>query len=324
MRILLLVCQLIFIGAASAQSVTGPEYPNRPIKQIVPFAPGGAVDIVTRIVASKWQDFLGQPMVVENKSGAGGTVGAAEAAKAPADGYTVFSCGVASHGVSPALFNQLGYDAIRDFAPISLIGKTPNVLVVHPSVPARTLAEFVQYVKARPGKLNYGSPGHGTSAQMTMELFKLTTGLDLVHVPYKGGAPALAGVMAAEVTGMFGNLPEQVAAIKGGRTRALAVSTLQRNAQLPDVPTVAESGFSGFEVTVWYAACARAGTAKSVLAKLHATLLKTLALPEMRARLAEASVEVTPTSPEEMAAFVRTEIDKWTRVVREGNIPKQN
>jgi tripartite-type tricarboxylate transporter receptor subunit TctC len=262
--------------------------------------------------------------VVENKPGAGGTVGAAEAARAPGDGYTLFSCGVASHGVSPALYNKLGYDAVKDFAPVSVVGKTPNVLVVHPSVPARTLSEFVAHVKANPGKFNYASPGYGTSPQMTMELFKLTAGLDLLHIPYKGGAPALAGVMGAEVTGMFGNLPEQLAAIKGGKTRALAVSTLTRNAQLPDVPTVAESGFPNFEVTVWYAVCAPSATPKPVLAKLHSTLVKTLALPEMKARLAESSIDVTPTSQEEMAAFIRAEIDKWTRVVRDANIPKQN
>jgi tripartite-type tricarboxylate transporter receptor subunit TctC len=321
MRNLLLAAQLLLAAVAFAQES---DYPNRPVKQLVPFPPGGGVDIVTRIVGAKWQEFLGQPIIVETKPGAGGTLGAAEAARAPGDGYTLFSCGVASHGVSPALYNKLGYDAVKDFAPVSVVGKTPNVLVVHPSVPARTLSEFIAYVKANPGKLNYASPGYGTSPQMTMELFKLTAGLDLVHIPYKGGAPALAGVMGAEVTGMFGNLPEQLGAIKGGKTRALAVSTVTRNAQLPDVPTVAESGFPGFEVTVWYAVCAPSATPKPVLAKLHSTLIKTLALPEMKARLAESSIDTTPTSQEEMAAFIRTEIDKWTRVVRDANIPKQN
>jgi len=195
---------------------------------------------------------------------------------------------------------------------------------VHPAVPARTLGEFVEYVKASPGKYNYGSPGYGTSSQMTTELFKLTTGLNLVHVPYKGGAPALAGVIGGEVTGMFGPLPEQLGAIKSGRTRALAVSTLQRNAQLPNVPTVAESGFAGFEVAVWYAACAPAATPQPIPAKLHATLVKTLAVPEIKARLAEVSIDVTPTSREETAAFISAEIEKWTRVVRDARIPKEN
>ena len=320
MKALLLVAQLLLVPTTFAQDT---DYPTRPIKQIVPFPPGGGVDIVTRIVGAKWSEFLGQPIIVENRAGAGGTVGADAAARAPGDGYTLLSCGVASHGVSPALYNKLGYDAVKDFAPVGIIGKTPNVLVVHPAVPARTLREFIDYAKASPGKYNYASPGYGTSPQMTMELFKLTTGVNLVHIPYKGGAPALADVMAGQVIGMFGNLPEQLAAIKSGKTRALAVSTLQRNPQLPDVPTVAESGFPGFEVTVWYAACAPSATPKPVIAKLNATLLKTLALPEMKARLAEASIEATPSSPEEMAAFIRREIEMWTRVVRDANIPKQ-
>ena len=207
------------------------DYPNRPLRQIVPFPPGGGVDIVTRIVAAKWGELLGQPIVVENRAGAGERVGADHVARSRTRRlHAVLTCQVASHGVSPALYNKLPYDTIRDFAPVSLIGKTPNVLVVHPSVPARSLKEFIALAKANPGKYNYASPGFGTSPQMTMELFKLTAGINLFHVPYKGGAPALADVMGGQVTGMFGNLPEQLAAIKSGKTRALAVSTLQRSA----------------------------------------------------------------------------------------------
>ena len=308
MKILVLAA-LICVGSVEAQT----DYPNRPLRQIVPFPPGGGVDIVTRIVAAKWSEVLGQQIVVENRAGAGGNVGADFAARAPADGYTLFSCGISSHGVSPAVYNKLPYDHIRDFAPISL----------HPSVPAQSLGEFIQYVKASPGKYNYASPGYGTSPQMTMELFKLTAGINLVHIPYKGGAPALADVMGGQVAGMFGNLPEQFAAIKSGKTRALAVSSLQRNPQLPDVPTVAESGFPGFEVTVWYAVCAQAAVAKPILDKLSATLLRTLSFPETRTRLAENSIDVTPTTPEEFAAFIRAETERWAGVVRDANIPKQ-
>jgi tripartite-type tricarboxylate transporter receptor subunit TctC len=308
------------VCAAFAQEA---DYPSRPIRQIVQFPPGGGVDVATRIVTAKWSELLGQPIVVENRPGAGGTVGTDHVAKAAPDGYTLVTCNVASHGVSPALYNKLPYDYAKDFAPLSLIGKTPNVLVVHPAVPARTLGEFIALVKASPGKYNYASPGYGTSPQMTMELFKLATGLNLVHIPYKGGAPALADVMAGQVIGMFGNLPEQLGAIKGGKTRALAVSTLARNQQLPDVPTVAESGFPGFEVTVWYGVCAPSSVPKPILAKLHATLLKTLSQPEMKARLADATIDAAPGTPEEFTAFIRAEVEKWTRVVREANIPKQ-
>ena len=317
---------LVSIGISHAQTAStdpAPEFPNRPLRQIVAFPPGGGVDIVTRIVGAKWSEFLGQPIVVENRAGAGGNVGADIAAKAAPDGYTLFTCQVASHGVSPAVYSKLPYDHIKDFAPISLIGKTPNVLVVHPSVPVNSVRELIDYVKASPGKHNYASPGYGTSPQMTMELFKLTTGIDLVHIPYKGGAPALADVMGGVVMGMFGNLPEQLAAIKGGKTRALAVSTLKRSPQLPDVPTVAESGFPGFEVTVWYGVCAQAAVPKPILAKLGATLARTLNLPEMKSRLAENTIEASPTTPEEFAAFIRAETDRWAKVVIDAGIPKQ-
>jgi len=311
---------LALAGALHAQT---DDYPNRPLRQIVPFPPGGGVDIVTRIVTAKWSEVLGQPIVVENRSGAGGNVGADFAAKAIPDGYTLFTCNIASHGVSPAVYAKLPYDHIKDFAPISFIGTTPNVLVVNPSVPVHSVREFVDYARASPGKYNYASPGVGTSPQMTMELFKLTTGIDMVHVPYKGGAPALADVMAGQVTGMFGNLPEQLAAIKGGRTRALAVSTLTRTPLLPDVPTVAESGYPGFEVTVWYGVCTQAAVPRAIVMKLNETLVRTLNMPEMKARLAEATIEAKPGTPEEFAAFIRAETDKWTKVVRDAHIARQ-
>jgi tripartite-type tricarboxylate transporter receptor subunit TctC len=321
MRVLFALVQLLLVPAVLAQDT---DFPNRPIRQVVQFPPGGGVDVATRIVAAKWSEILGQPIIVENRPGAGGTVGTDHAAKAAPDGYTLVTCNVASHGVSPALYNKLPYDYARDFAPISLIGKTPNVLVVHPAVPARSVQEFIDHVKASPGKYNYASPGYGTSPQMTMELFKLATGLEMVHVPYKGGAPALADVMAGQVIGMFGNLPEQLGAIKGGKTRALAVTSLRRHPQLPEVPTVAESGFPGFEVTVWYGVCAQWSVPKPILNKLHATLVKTLNLPEMKARLAEASIDAQPMSVEEFAAFIKSQVDMWARVVRDANIPKQN
>jgi len=319
------IAVVLALGCAAPLHAQDPaaDFPSRPLRQIVPFPPGGGVDIVTRIVAAKWSEVLGQTIAVENRAGAGGNLGADIAAKAAPDGYTLFTASVASHGVSPAVYNSLPYDHIRDFAPLSLIGKTPNVLVVHPSVPARTVKEFIDYVKASPGKYNYGSPGFGTSPQMTMELFKLTTGLDIVHVPYKGGAPALADVMAGQITGMFGNLPEQLAAIRGGKTRALAVSTLRRTPLLPDVPTVAESGYPGFEVTVWYGVVTQSAVPKPILAKLSTTLLKTLNQPELKARLAESTIEAEPGTPEQFAAFIASETAKWAKVVKDAAIPKQ-
>ena len=317
---------LLCVAAVQAQNASkdpADGFPSRPLREIVPFPPGGGVDIVTRIITAPWSEILGQQIVVDNRPGAGGTVGADMAAKATPDGYTLFTCQIASHAVSPAVYNKLPYDFIKDFAPIARIGMTPNVLVVNPSVPAHSVKEFVDYVKASPGKYNYASPGVGTSPQLTMELFKLAAGINLVHVPYKGGAPALADVMGGQVMGMFGNMPEQLAAINGGKTRALAVSTLQRAPQLPDVPTVAESGYPGFEVTVWYGVCAPAGVPKPILAKLSATLLKVLNMPETKARLAQNSIEAAPTSPAEFLAFIKSEAAKFTKVVKDAGIPKR-
>ncbi len=317
---------LTFAGAVQAQTPSNDSaknYPSRPVRQIVPAPPGGGLDIASRVVATAWGEILGQPIVVDNRPGGGTTLGAGIAAAALPDGYSLFTCSIASHGIAPALYSGLPYDHIRSFAPISVIGNTPNVLVVSPSVPVRSLGEFVAYVKASPGKYNYSSPGVGVSTHMSMELFKLTTGIDLAHVPYKGGAPALAAVMGGEVIGAFGNQPELLGAIKGGKVRPLAVSTLKRSPELPDVPTVAESGFPGFNVTVWIGVCTQAAVPKPIIAKLNATLVRALSLPDVQTRLTANSIETSPTTPEQFAAFIQDETKKWARVAKDSNIPKQ-
>jgi tripartite-type tricarboxylate transporter receptor subunit TctC len=313
------ITALVF-GLIVSAEVCAQAYPNRPVRIIVPFPPGGGVDISNRIVASRFNEFLGQQIVIENRSGAAGNLGAEIAARSTPDGYTLFACNVASHGVSPALLKKLPFSAEKDLVPISLYGTTPNVLVVHPAVPARSVTEFIAHAKSGGGKIPYASPGVGTSPHMTMELFKLQTGISLVHVAYKGGAPALQDVMGGHVVGMFGNLAEQLPAIKAGRTRALAVSSLKRNHNLPDVPTVAESGLPGFEVTSWYGCCAPAGVPKPILDKLNADLVKTLNLPDIRERFAQQSVDVRPMTREEFAAWIRNEIAKWTKVVQGAGI----
>lgn len=307
---------LASIGAAQSQ-----DYPNRPLRNIVPFPPGGGVDTVTRIVAAKLSEVLGQQIVVDNRSGgAGGTVGAAAAAKATPDGYTVLTCQIASHAISPALYKKLPYDHLKDFVPISRLGTTPNVLSVHPSVPVKSVGEFIAYAKASPGKINYGSPGVGTSPHLTMELFKMTTGIDLVNVPYKGGAPALIDLLGGRTVVMFANLPEHLPSVKAGKLRALGVSSAKRSPQLPEVPTVAESGVPGFEVTVWYGMCAPAGVPKGIVAKLNAAVVKTLNLPEVKERLAQNSIEAGSSTPEEFAAFIRSETAKWAKVVKDAGV----
>ena len=307
---------LAFIGSAHSQA-----YPNRPLRDIVPFPPGGGVDIVTRIVTTKLSDFLGQPIVVENRAGgAGGTVGADMAAKATPDGYTLFTCQIASHAISPALYKKLPYNHIKDFVPISLLGITPNVLSVNPSVPVKSVKEFIAWAKASPGKINYASPGVGTSPHLTMELFKLTTGINLVNIPYKGGAPALVDLLGGHVGVMFANLPEHLPSIKAGKLRGLAVSTAKRSPQLPDVPTVAESGVPGFEVTVWYGLCAPAGVPKPIVARLNADVIKTLNSPDVKERLAQNSIEATPSTPEQFAAHIKSETAKWAKVVKDAGV----
>ncbi|MFN0300931.1 MAG: Bug family tripartite tricarboxylate transporter substrate binding protein [Burkholderiales bacterium] len=298
-------------------------YPSRPVRFVAPFPPGGAVDVVTRIVAAGLSESLGQAVVVENRSGAGGTVGADAASKAQPDGYTLLSGGIATHGIAPALYSKLGYDAVRDFSPLSMIGTTPNILVVNPSLPVRTVAEFVAHAKASARKLDYGSPGVGTSPQLTMEFFKSMTGIDLVHIPYKGNAPALADLLGGQLPVMFDNLPGQMAMIRAGRVRVLGVSSAARHPSIPDVPTIAESGLAGFEVVVWYAVFVAGTPPRDVLARLTEAAHRAVNSPDTLRRLAEQGVDPGASSPEQLAARVRSEIAKWSKVVKDAGLPVQ-
>jgi tripartite-type tricarboxylate transporter receptor subunit TctC len=308
-------------GATKASKDTSADgYPSRPVRIIVPFPPGGGVDLTNRIVTSRLPEVLGQQVVIDNRSGAAGNVGADIASKSTPDGYTLFACNVASHGVSPAIYTKLPFNPEKDLPPITLLGKTPNVLVVNPKVPAKTVAEFIAHAKAGGGKIPYASPGVGTSPHMTMELFKLATGVTMIHVPYRGGAPALQDVIAGQVVGMFGNLAEQLPAIQTGRTRALAVTSLQRHPVLPDVPTVAESGIAGFQVTAWYGSCVPAGVPVAIMDKLNAAFVKTLNFPDIRERFTQQALDVGAISREETAAFIKAEIAKWTKVARSAGI----
>jgi tripartite-type tricarboxylate transporter receptor subunit TctC len=298
-------------------------FPSRPLRYIVPFPPGGSTDIVARIVAVGLSDDLGEQVVIDNRAGAAGTIGAEIAAHATADGHTLFSCNIASLAVSPALYRKLGYDAGKDFAPIGLIGSTANALVVHPSVPAHTIAEFIEYAKSRPGKLNYASAGVGTSPQLSMELFKMTAGIDVVHVAYKGGGPALADVVGGHVQSMFGTVPTFVGAIKSGKIRVLGVTSTTRVPDLPDVPTIAESGMPGFEVISWQGLCTPAGVAKPILGRIRKGLGVVLALPDTKKRLADQGVQLTPMAADKFAQFIRSERAKWGKLVKDIGIQPQ-
>jgi tripartite-type tricarboxylate transporter receptor subunit TctC len=308
----LLALSLAFAGSAAAQG-----YPSKPPRLLVGFVPGGGVDQTARITAAKLSELWGQPITVENRAGAGGTLAADAAAKAPADGYTLVLCNIASHGIAPSLYRKLPYDALRDVTYIGLIGTTPNVMVVHPSVPATTVAEFIAYAKANPGKLSYGSSGVGTSTHLGVELFKSMTGVQIVHVPYKGGAQSSADLIAGQVQLVITNLPEQVGYIKAGRTRALGVSTAKRSPQFPDLPTIAEAGVPGYEVTVWYGLCAPAGLPRALLDKMNADLVRAVSSPDTTKRLADVGIEAAPNTPEQFAAFARAELAKWAKVVKD-------
>lgn len=310
--IAIIVSIVLISGAAQSQ-----PYPNRPVRYICPFPAGDGTDTVTRIVGAKLADIWGRPVIVDNRPGAGGSIGVDVAARASPDGYTLLMGTIATHGINPALYQKLPYDHIKDFAPISLIGMTPNVLVVHPGAPAKSVGEFIAHAKRNPSKINYGSAGIGSSAHLSMELFKAMTGTDFVHVPYKGGAAALADLLGGHVQAMFGTLPLQLPHIKTGKVRALGVTTAKRNAQVPAVPTIAESGVPGYDVAFWFALFAPAATPRPILAKLNADLVQSLKLPDTQRRLGESGVDVVVSTPEQLSAFVKSETIKWAKVVKD-------
>jgi tripartite-type tricarboxylate transporter receptor subunit TctC len=309
-------------GGALAQSAKS-DFPNRPLRYIVPFPPGGSADLVARVVSVPLAEDLGRQIVIDNRAGAAGTVGAEIAANAAPDGYTIFACNIASLAVSPALYKKLNYDPVGGFAPVGLIGSTPNALAVHPSVAAQTLAEFVALAKNRPGKINYASAGVGTSPQLSMEMFRMHAGIQLVHVPYKGAGPALVALLGGHVEAMFSTVPTYTGALRSGKVRLLGVTSMTRYPDLPDVPTLAESGMPGFEVISWQGLCTPAGVAEAVLARIRRGLVAALEQAEVRKQLADQGMQLTPLMAAKFAAFVRSERAKWAKVVRDVGIDPQ-
>jgi len=314
-RLIILACCALIALPAYAQ-----DYPRRPVRLVVPFPPGGGNDIVARAVAQELGKSLGQQFVVDNRAGAGGAVGADLAARSPADGYTLFLGGVGSHVVNPSLHATLSYDPIRDFAPVTLIASAPSVLVVNPSLQATSIAEFTALAKANPGKLNYASNGNGSSAQLAAVLYESMAGVRMVHVPYKGVAPALVDLMSGEVQLMFGTLVAILPHIKAGRLRALAVTGRNRSALLPEVPTLAESGLPGYEAGSWYGILAPAGTPSAIVGRLNAEINNAIWQPEVRERLAAEGAEVIGGTPEEFAVHIRSELARMKKLVREGGL----
>ena len=311
-----LFCLLAFVPCL-VPLVHAQNYPARPLRLIVPTAPGGGTDFTGRLVAAKLSETMGQQVVVENRGGGGGSVGADNAAKATPDGYTLLLGSIATHAVNPALYKKLPYDHLKDFAPVSLIGTVPNALVVHPSVPVKSMQEFITYAKANPGKINYGSSGVGSPPHLSMELLRSMTGINLVHVPYKGAGPALADLLGGQVQAMCTSLAGLINFVKSGRVRALGVTTAKRNPQLPDVPTIVESGVPGYEVTIWYAVFAPVATPKAIVDKLNAEMVKALNSSEMKERMALQGMDPAPSTPAELTAFVKVETAKWAKAAKD-------
>ena len=314
---------IVFLLFLACAPVLAADFPNRAIRLIVPFAAGGGNDTVARLVGQGVAAELGQPVVIDNKPGAGGIVGAEAAARAPADGYTLFLGGVGSHAINPNLHANLSYDAVKDFAPISLIASAPLVLVVHPSVQATSVRELIALAKAQPGKLNYASNGNGSSSHLAAVMFASMTGTDMVHVPYKGLAPALSDLLSGQVQLMFSSVVAIVPHVKAGKLRALAVSSKERLSLLPDLPTVAEAGVPGYQTSSWYGILAPAGTPPDVVQRLNAAIVKVVAQPEVRKALAQEGADPVGNSPAAFGAFIQSEKQRLGEIIRQAKVPMQ-
>ena len=309
------IAKMVQAAALAAMVVTaapalGQAYPTKPIRIVAPSTPGDAPDVIARLVADKLSVALGQQVVVDNKPGAGGVVGSESVAKSPADGYTLIMGNAGSHGINAAVYSKLPYDIQRDFAPVSQVAIAPNVMVINPSIPANSVAEFIAYAKGQPGRLSYASGGNGSSAHMSMELFKSMAGIDVQHIPYKGSSPALTDLIGGQVAVFIGNMPPTVPHIKAGKLRALAVTTRSRSALMPELPTIADT-LPGYETVAWFGVLAPAGTPPDIVNKLSVEIGKIARSPEMREKLVAMGAEPVGGTPEEFKAVIDRDIAKW-------------
>lgn len=312
-----LVALAPFMSAAHAQN----DYPNRPIRMIVGFPPGGGTDVVARLVAPKLTEAWGQQVVIDNRTGATGTIGAGLVAKANADGYTLLMGHASSNTIAPSLFSRLSYDAAKDFAPITLAASVPHIVVVHPSVEVRNIKELIAYAKARPGQLTFPSAGNGSTPHLAGEIFNMVAGVKLVHIPYKGSGQSVQDLIAGQVKTAFDTTPTVMSFVNSGKLRALAVTSRKRLASLPDVPTMTEAGVAGYEMSSWYGLFAPAGTPPGIVRKVHAEVSRAQAAPDVRARLEQLGADDTHTAtPEEFARHVKSEIARYAAVIKAAGI----
>jgi tripartite-type tricarboxylate transporter receptor subunit TctC len=293
------------------------QYPNRAIRFVVPYAPGGSTDIVARILAQKLSDAMGQQVVVDNRPGAGGSIGADVVAKSPPDGYTMVTAVTGIMAINQFLYRKLPFDPEKDLAPVTQVGSLPLILVVHPSLPAKNVREFIAIAKAKPGQLNYGSSGVGTATHMTTELFKSMAGVDLVHIPYKGSGQVMGDVIGGQLALIFDQIVSSLPHVQGGKLRMLAITSAKRFPSLPDLPTIAEAGVPGYESISWAGVAVPAGTPKEIIARLHAEIVKVLATSEIRERFLRDGIETVGSTPEQFTEHIRRERIKWAKVVRD-------
>ena len=312
----LLLTSAFCLGIATANAQ---GYPARAVRLIVPFPPGGGTDTMARVISPKLSELLGQQVVPENRGGAGANIGAEAAAKSAPDGYTVMLATI-TNAIGASLYTRLNYDLVRDFATITQLATTPHILVVHPSVPVKSVKEFIALGKSRPGELAYSSSGAGSAAHLAGELFNSLTGVKTVHVPYKGGGPSMIALVGGEVSLAFATMPSAIGYVRAGRLRGVAVTTAQRSPSTPELPTIAETGIKGYEAGSWYGLSAPAGTSKDIVARLHAETMKVMGMPEVKERLFNAGFEIVTSNPEQFAAFTKSEIQKWGKLVRAANL----
>ena len=315
---------LFALGAASGLSQAQTAWPSKPVKIVVPFAPGGTTDILARAVAPELAKAFGQAFVIENRAGAGGNIGAEQVAKSAADGYTLLMGTVGTHGINKSLFAKLAYDPQKDFAPITLVAGVPNVMVMNAerakALNINSVPDFVAYARKHPGELNMASSGSGTSIHLAGELFKTSTGIFMTHIPYGGSAPALLGLVSGQVDVMFDNLPSAIALIKSGKLKAFAVTSAQRSVAQPQLPTVAESGVPGFAVDIWYGLLAPAEVPREIVSRLHEGIAAVVARPEVRQKLLASGLEPALMAPEPFGRYLAAEVAKWAKVIRGAGI----
>ena len=320
----------VFVGLGTAVAFVGPAhdapaqswYPARPVRMIIPFPPGGGTDLVARTLAQKLTETWGQPVIVDNRAGANGIIGTDLGAKSKPDGHTLLVV-IATHAINPSLYRKLPYDTAADFAAVTLMAQYPFILTIHPSLPAKTVRELIALAKARPGQLSYASSGNGSGPHLGFELFKSMARIDVVHVPYKGSGPANVELIAGQVQAMFNNFIAAIPHIKTGKLRVLAVTSAKRSQVMLELPTLAESGFPGFDVTGWYALLAPSGTPQAIVAKVQADVAGALRVPAVNTRLSSEGAEPVGSTPDEFEKFLAAEIRKWTKVIKDANVTPQ-